>query len=79
MFKSKPNNKGRRTFFDNDDSDTCYIKHSSTSRTAVISKELFDFNQKIKYISLTLNRIVYFDYNIDCNTLKREYNIIIFN
>ena len=25
-----------------------------------------------------MNRIIYFDYNIDCNTLKREYNIIIF-
>ena len=84
MFNSKGNNKGNnivgiRTFFDNNAGEHCYVKHSHTSRTSVIDPNiLFDFNVKIKYISQSLNRIVYYDYCIDVEVLKREYNMIIF-
>jgi hypothetical protein len=78
MFNSKCTNKGTRTFFNNDN-DKSYIKSTSTSHTSIIDPSLlFDFNVKIKYISQSLSRIVYYDYNILVDVLEREYNILLF-
>jgi hypothetical protein len=81
MFSSKCNTRGKRTFFDDgdDDDSKCYIKHGSRSHTSTINSTiLYDFNVKIKYISQSLNRIVYYDYCIEVDVLQREYNIMIF-
>ena len=80
MFNSKGNNKGVRTFFNNYNNNDCYIKHTcATVPPSILDPSvLFDFNLKIKYITQSLNRIVYYDYCIDIDILKREYNIIIF-
>ena len=39
--------------------------------------EIYDFNKKIKYITTTLNHIVYYDFDVSNAAIKKEYNIIL--
>jgi hypothetical protein len=62
-------------FFTNTDTN---VNYSTGSYIPVINTTGYDFNIKIKQISILLNHVVYHDYNTSLDTLKREYNNLIY-
>jgi len=79
VFNSTYNNNV--SFFKNNNNNhnnSINVNYSSMSYTSTNNNILYDFNTKIKYISKSLSRIVYYDYNITFDDMQREYNIMIY-